>query len=164
MTNVESITTVDPGRSTLEFWEAHEGMRVTVNDVRVVGPGQPEFGEIYVTTKPDELRTPRGGTYIRSYAETPTGRLLILPVNRQVPAANVGDVLSGATTGPGRLVHLRRLRRRGHHASALTSTTTFSRPRRPRRPPTSWPSRPTTSRTSTPRDAATSSLAWPRAS
>jgi endonuclease/exonuclease/phosphatase family metal-dependent hydrolase len=53
-----------------------------------------------VTTKPEELRTPRGGTYIRSYAETPTGRLLILPVNRQVPAANVGDVLSGATTGP----------------------------------------------------------------
>ena len=100
MTNVESITTVDPSRSTLEFWEAHEGMLVTVNDVRVVGPGQPEFGEIYVTTKPDELRTPRGGTYIRSYAETPTGRLLILPVNGQVPAANVGDVLGGATTGP----------------------------------------------------------------
>ena len=100
VTNVESITTVDPGRSTLEFWEAHEGMLVTVNDVRVVGPGQPEFGEIYVTTKPDELRTPRGGTYIRSYAETPTGRLLILPVNGQVPAADVGDVLGGATTGP----------------------------------------------------------------
>ena len=100
VTNVESITTVDPSRSTLEFWEAHEGMLVTVNNVRVVGPGQPEFGEIYVTTKPDELRTPRGGTYIRSYAETPTGRLLILPVNGQVPAADVGDVLGGATTGP----------------------------------------------------------------
>jgi endonuclease/exonuclease/phosphatase family metal-dependent hydrolase len=100
VTNVESITTLDPSRSTLEFWEAHEGMLVTVNDVRVVGPGQPEFGEIYVTTKPNELRTPRGGTYIRSYAETPTGRLLVLPVNRQVPAANVGDLLSGATTGP----------------------------------------------------------------
>jgi predicted extracellular nuclease len=98
--NIESITALDPTRSTLEFWEAHEGMLVTVNDVRVVGPGQQEFGEIYVTTKPDELRTPRGGTYIRNYAETPTGRLLILPVNRQVPAANVGDVLSGATTGP----------------------------------------------------------------
>ena len=100
VTNVESITTVDPSRSTLEFWEAHEGMLVTVNNVRVVGPGQPEFGEIYVTTKPDELRTPRGGTYIRSYAETPTGRLLILPVSGQVPAADVGDVLGGATTGP----------------------------------------------------------------
>ena len=39
VTNVESITTVDPSRSTLEFWEAHEGMLVTVNNVRVVGPG-----------------------------------------------------------------------------------------------------------------------------
>ncbi|MEP6649280.1 MAG: endonuclease/exonuclease/phosphatase family protein [Lapillicoccus sp.] len=99
-TNIETISPVDPSRSTLEFWEAHEGMVVTVSDARVVGPGQPQFGEIYVTTKPNELRTPRGGTYIRSYVETPTGRLLILPVNRQVPAANVGDVLSGATTGP----------------------------------------------------------------
>ncbi len=52
----------------LEFWEAHEGMLVTVNDVRIVAPGQPQFGEIFVTTKPHELETPRGGTYIKSYA------------------------------------------------------------------------------------------------
>ena len=97
---IESISPVDPSRSTLEFWEAHEGMLVTVNDVRVVGPGQPQYGEIYVTTKPDELRTPRGGTYLKSYVETPTGRLLISPVNGVVPPANVGDVLQGATTGP----------------------------------------------------------------
>jgi predicted extracellular nuclease len=99
-TNVESITTVDPSRSTLEFWEAHEGMLVTVNEVRVVGPGQTQFREIYVTTKPDELRTPRGGTYLGSYEETPTGRVLIIPASGPVPAANVGDLLSGATTGP----------------------------------------------------------------
>ena len=99
-TNVETITTVDPSRTTLEFWEAHEGMLVTVNDARVVGPGQTQFREIYVTTKPDELRTPRGGTYLKSYAQTPTGRVLIIPANGPVPAANVGDVLQGATTGP----------------------------------------------------------------
>jgi predicted extracellular nuclease len=99
-TNVESITTVDPSRSTLEFWEAHEGMLVTVNDARVVGPGLTQFREIYVTTKPDELRTPRGGTYLKSYTETPSGRMLIIPANGSVPAANVGDVLQGATTGP----------------------------------------------------------------
>ena len=98
--NVESISPVDPSRSTLEFWEAHEGMLVTVQDVRVVGPGQQQFREIYVTTKPNELRTPRGGTYIKSYADTPTGRLLIIPTSLQVPAANVGDVLTGDTTGP----------------------------------------------------------------
>ena len=37
--NIETITPVEPDRSALEFWEAHEGMLVTVNDVRVVGPG-----------------------------------------------------------------------------------------------------------------------------
>ena len=98
--NIESISPVDPMNSVLEFWEAHEGMLVTVNDVRVVGPGKPQYCEIYVTTKPDELRTPRGGAYLKSYTETPTGRLLIMPINGVVPAANVGDVLTGATTGP----------------------------------------------------------------
>jgi predicted extracellular nuclease len=98
--NIETISPLVPTRSTLEFWEAHEGMLVTVQDVRVVGPGQQQFREIYVTTKPDELRTPRGGTYIKNYVETPTGRLLIIPTSLQVPAANVGDVLTGDTTGP----------------------------------------------------------------
>ena len=96
--NIETISPVVPTRSVLEFWEAHEGMLVTVNDVRVVGPGN-SFGEIYVTTKPTENPTPRGGTYITDY-NVPTGRLLVMPVSGQVPAANVGDVLGGATTGP----------------------------------------------------------------
>ncbi len=98
--NIESISPIDPAGSVLEFWEAHEGMLVTVNDVRVVGPGQPQYGEIYVTTKPAELATPRGGAYLKSYVETPTGRLLVAPLSGTVPAANVGDVLGGATTGP----------------------------------------------------------------
>jgi predicted extracellular nuclease len=98
--NVELISPVDPRHSALEFWEAHEGMLVTVQNVRVVGPGQQQFHEIYVTTKPHELETPRGGTYIKSYVDTPTGRLLIIPTSLQVPAANVGDMLSGDTTGP----------------------------------------------------------------
>ncbi|MEP6629253.1 MAG: lamin tail domain-containing protein, partial [Lapillicoccus sp.] len=62
--NIETISPVDPINSVLEFWEAHEGMLVSVNDVRVVGPGQPQYGEIYVTTKPAELATSRGGTYL----------------------------------------------------------------------------------------------------
>jgi endonuclease/exonuclease/phosphatase family metal-dependent hydrolase len=98
--NIETITAIDPSRSTLEFWEAHEGMLVTVNDVRVVAPANQQFDELFVTTKPNELATPRGGTYIKSYAETPTGRLLIAPINAEVPAANVGDLFEGATTGP----------------------------------------------------------------
>ena len=82
-----------------------------------------------MTTKPDELRDARAAAPTsRSYADTPTGRLLVLPVNGQVPAANVGDVLSGATTGPVDWSTVRRLRHRGHHARQLRRTTTCSRP------------------------------------
>jgi endonuclease/exonuclease/phosphatase family metal-dependent hydrolase len=65
----------------------------------VVGPGN-AFGEVYVTTKPSQQATPRGGTYIGSYAAYPSGRLLIAPVSGTAPAANVGDVLQGTTSGP----------------------------------------------------------------
>jgi predicted extracellular nuclease len=98
--NVESITTVDPSNSALEFWEAHEGMRVEVDDARVTGPGKTQFGEIYVTTKPAQQPTYRGGTYIAGYDSVPSGRVLIAPANGTVPAANVGDLLTGATVGP----------------------------------------------------------------
>jgi predicted extracellular nuclease len=54
-------TTVDPARSALDFWESREGMRVEVDDARVVGPSD-SFGEQYVTTKPTQAATYRGGT------------------------------------------------------------------------------------------------------
>ncbi len=98
--NVESISPVDPSDSALEFWEAHEGMLVSVTDVPVVGPGKSQYGEIYVTTKPGDKRTPRGGTYLPSYVGTPSGRLLVSPLTGTVPPANVGDTLTGTTTGP----------------------------------------------------------------
>jgi len=98
--NVEAITTVDPTNSALEFWEAHEGMRVEVDNARVTGPGKTQYGEIYVTTKPAQQATYRGGTYIAGYDSVPSGRVLLAPANGTVPAANVGDVLAGATIGP----------------------------------------------------------------
>src|SRR4051812_3163559 len=42
--NVESINPVDPTRSAQEFFEAHEGMLIEVDDARIVGPGKPQFG------------------------------------------------------------------------------------------------------------------------
>jgi predicted extracellular nuclease len=98
--NVESIATVDPADSALEFWEAHEGMRVEVDNARVTGPGKTQYGEIYVTTKPAQQATPRGGTYIAGYDAVPSGRVLVMPANGVVPPANVGDVLAGPTVGP----------------------------------------------------------------
>ena len=97
--NVESITTVNPSHSALEFWEAHEGMLVEVDNARVVGPGKAQYGEIYLTTKPLQQPTYRGGTYLDDYS-IPSGRLLVSSTSGTVPAANVGDVLTGATRGP----------------------------------------------------------------
>ena len=97
---VESIAAVNPAATAMEFWEAHEGMLVQVSDARVVGPGKPKFGEIYVTTRPADHATPRGGAYLGGYTDVPTGRLRVSPTNGLVPAANVGDELTGVTSGP----------------------------------------------------------------
>ncbi|MDQ2756565.1 MAG: lamin tail domain-containing protein [Actinomycetota bacterium] len=98
--NVEDISSVNPSRSALEFYEAHEGMLISVTDAPVVGPGKAQYGEVYVTTKPDQKRTPRGGTYLPSYAGQPSGRLLVSPLTGSVPPANVGDLLTGTVVGP----------------------------------------------------------------
>ena len=39
------------------------------HNARVVGPGSPQFGEIYVTTKPAQRPTYRGGTYVDTSGE-----------------------------------------------------------------------------------------------
>jgi len=96
--NIETLPAVDPTRSVLEFYEAHEGMRAEVDDARVVGPTN-AFGEMFVTSKPTELATPRGGTYLAGYDAVPTGRLLVSSVTTALPTANVGDQLLGATIG-----------------------------------------------------------------
>ena len=117
--NVETITTVDPTRSALEFWEAHEGMLVEVDNARVVGPGKPQFGEIYVTTKPDEQATPRGGTYIAGYDRVPTGPAAGRAGQRHRPAGQRRRRARRRDDRPGRLVDLRRLRHRRDHGRHL---------------------------------------------
>lgn len=97
--NVEDVVPVDPTRSVQEFWRSRLGMLVQLDDVRVVGPGN-EFGEVYVTVKPDEFPSARGGTLITDYDATPTGRIVVFPVTGTVPPANVGDTLTGSTVGP----------------------------------------------------------------
>ncbi|GIG69460.1 lamin tail domain-containing protein [Phytomonospora endophytica] len=97
--NVEDLVTVDPARSTLDFWESREGMSVQVDDARVVGAGN-DFGEIYITAKPGEYASTRGGTVNTGYDKTPTGRIVVVPVSGDAPQADVGAVLTGATSGP----------------------------------------------------------------
>ena len=95
--------TLEPAQYALDFFESRESMRVAVTDARVVGPSS-SFNELFVTTKPGQNPTPRGGTLYAGYDRQNSGRLLVeslIPfAQRPFPQANVGDVLAGTTSGP----------------------------------------------------------------
>ncbi|MGY4975679.1 endonuclease/exonuclease/phosphatase family protein [Streptomyces sp. 900105755] len=93
--------TLQPKKYALDYYESLEGMNVQVEDAHVVTATDP-YAELWVTVKPHENRTNRGGSLYRSYRDQNTGRLQIqsLGATADFPAANVGDTLTGATTGP----------------------------------------------------------------
>ncbi len=94
---------LQPSRFALDFLESREGMRIGVTDVRVVGATD-DFNGLYITTRPRQNPTVRGGTLLASYADQNGGRLkigsLIPFAQRPFPRANVGDRLTSATVGP----------------------------------------------------------------
>jgi hypothetical protein len=96
--NIES-TQIQPSRSALDFYESIEGMRVEVDNARVVGPSD-SFGEEYITTTPDQDVSYRGGTLLTAENATPSGRLEVVAADGSNPEVNVGDVFTGATVGP----------------------------------------------------------------
>ncbi|GAB3386874.1 hypothetical protein GCM10027568_05830 [Humibacter soli] len=96
--NIES-TPITPTRSALDYYESIEGMLVQVNDARVVGPSD-AYGEQYITTKPDQNVSYRGGTLLTGENQTPSGRLEVVPADGSNPEVTVGDVFTGATVGP----------------------------------------------------------------
>jgi uncharacterized protein len=90
-----------PSTYALDYYESLEGMNVQVADARVVTATDP-FTELWVTVKPWEHRSRRGGTVYGSYDSQNTGRLQIqsLGSTADFPKANVGDTLTGTTAGP----------------------------------------------------------------
>ncbi|MFC9945521.1 endonuclease/exonuclease/phosphatase family protein [Streptomyces pratensis] len=97
--SVEALA-LDPAAYALDLYESLEGSRVTMADTRVTG-ATTAYDEVWVTVKPRENPTRRGGTLYASYDDQNTGRLKVMSLNtsQPVPEANVGDVLSGSTTG-----------------------------------------------------------------
>ncbi|MCK9901861.1 endonuclease [Parafrankia colletiae] len=90
---------LEPGSYALDWLEVHEGMRVTVaQDTRLVSPVDTEFGELWVTLKPAQNPTPRGGSAYVSYDDPNSGRLMLQALNG-APAANVGSTLAGGSVG-----------------------------------------------------------------
>ncbi|MGV9406970.1 lamin tail domain-containing protein [Streptomyces sp. NPDC003667] len=96
--NIESEQ-LEPGTYALDWLEAHEGMLVQINDTRVVGASN-AYNETWITTKPQQNPTPRGGTVMTGYDNPNSGRLLITSLTSDQLQANVGDTLTGTTTGP----------------------------------------------------------------
>jgi hypothetical protein len=96
--NIEP-TQITPSRSALDYYEPIEGMRVEVDNARVIGPSD-SYAEEYVTTKPTQDESFRGGALLESENAMPSGRLEIVAADGTNPEVNVGDVFSGATIGP----------------------------------------------------------------
>ncbi|MDR6980396.1 putative extracellular nuclease [Streptomyces sp. 3330] len=93
--------TLRPGTYALDHYESLEGMNVQIADARVVTATDP-YSELWVTVKPRENASRRGGTLYGSYTSQNTGRLQIqsLGATADFPVANVGDSLTGVTAGP----------------------------------------------------------------
>ncbi|MFI6871933.1 endonuclease/exonuclease/phosphatase family protein [Streptomyces sp. NPDC050400] len=92
---------LQPKKYALDYYESLEGQNVRIGSSRVVTASD-AYAELWVTVKPHENRTGRGGTRYASYDAQNTGRLQIqsLGTVADFPTADVGDVLSGTTEGP----------------------------------------------------------------
>jgi predicted extracellular nuclease len=92
---------LQPKKYALDYYESLEGMNVQVSDARVVTATDP-YAELWVTVKPHENATKRGGTIYGSYDSQNGGRLQIqsLGATADFPVVNVGDKLTGTTAGP----------------------------------------------------------------
>ncbi|MGK5450834.1 endonuclease/exonuclease/phosphatase family protein [Streptomyces radiopugnans] len=92
-----------PQAYALDLYESLEGMDVRIRDARVVGPST-QYAELWVTVRPEQNPSARGGTVYGGYDEQNSGRLKVeslTPLSQDpFPTANTGDVLAGATTGP----------------------------------------------------------------
>ncbi|MCX4822248.1 endonuclease/exonuclease/phosphatase [Streptomyces sp. NBC_01142] len=101
--NSINALTLKPRTYALDYYESLEGSNVRIGSSRVVGATDP-YSELWVTVKPHENDSRRGGTVYGAYTSQNTGRLQVqqlAPVAQQpFPKANVGDYLTGTTEGP----------------------------------------------------------------
>ncbi|MDN3295122.1 endonuclease/exonuclease/phosphatase family protein [Streptomyces ficellus] len=92
-----------PASYALDYYESLEGTNVRIGSSRVVGATDP-YSALWVTVKPYENPSARGGTVYGSYTSQNTGRLQIQSLTPKAqqpfPKANVGDWLTGTTEGP----------------------------------------------------------------
>ena len=95
--DVENSGIFDPASDGIDFWESMEGMRVEIDNAAVVGPTTSN-GELPVVPAGSGTRSARGGIVAQAGDFNPE-RLILDNALATVPAANVGDTLTGATVG-----------------------------------------------------------------
>ncbi|MFJ8738312.1 endonuclease/exonuclease/phosphatase family protein [Embleya sp. NPDC127516] len=100
--SIEALA-LEPSKYALDLYESLEGQLTRVGESRVVGPST-SFGELWVTLEPTQNATAQGGTLYAGYDAQNGGRLKVsslIPFSQEpFPQANVGDTLTGTTTGP----------------------------------------------------------------
>ena len=100
--NIEPLV-LEPNKYALDFYESRESMLVEVDDAHVVGPST-SFNELWITSKPQQNPTVRGGTLYSGYDQQNSGRMLVeslIPfAQHPFPQVNTGDRLAGVTAGP----------------------------------------------------------------
>ncbi|WP_370945294.1 endonuclease/exonuclease/phosphatase family protein [Amycolatopsis sp. cg5] len=100
--NIEALP-LEPSKYSLDFWESHESEIVSFTDARVVGPTT-SFNELYITAKPEQHPSVRGGSVYLDYDKLNSGVLKVQSLipfeQRPFPKLNTGDVLTGVTSGP----------------------------------------------------------------
>ncbi|MEU5690880.1 endonuclease/exonuclease/phosphatase family protein [Actinosynnema sp. NPDC020468] len=95
--SIEALA-LDPATYGQDYYESREGMLVQLNDARVVGPTN-SFGETWITARPDQNPTTRGGTNYLGYDQPNSGRIKVKAGAATPQASNVGDVWTGTTVG-----------------------------------------------------------------
>ncbi|MFF0203846.1 endonuclease/exonuclease/phosphatase family protein [Streptomyces sp. NPDC005017] len=90
-----------PGTYALDLYESLEGMNVEVRDVPVVQASN-EYRELWVDAREEDPRSARGGVVYLGYDRPNPGRLMVQTLGpaADFPVADVGDQLTGASSGP----------------------------------------------------------------
>ena len=97
--NVETGGAYDPAEDGIDFWESLEGMRIELDDARVVGPTSVAFGETPIVPAGSGTETNRGGIVLLPSDPNPERIVLDSGLGTVVPKANVGDTYAGPTVG-----------------------------------------------------------------
>ncbi|NLW52009.1 MAG: nuclease, partial [Tissierellia bacterium] len=94
--NIKVSDAFDPTTNSLDFWEAHEGMLVGLENAKIVGPQR--YGDLYVLPSDTTDQLNKLGGYVLKPNQNPNIISILTGNNKLV--AKAGDTIEGLITGP----------------------------------------------------------------